>query len=75
MSLSVTAIVSSEVAATASSAQGAHQGHDKRRVSSRCAIVPINAPSCEGLQLIPVSEQLRSGGKLIKGKFVLLACR
>ena len=39
MSYSVAPIVSSEVAATASNAHGAHHGHDSRSVSSSFAML------------------------------------
>jgi hypothetical protein len=43
-------MVSTDVSTTAASAHGAHHGHDNRLVSSRFAIVPINARMPERLQ-------------------------
>ena len=57
MSYSVAAIVSSEVIATASSAHGAHQGHDNSLVFSRCDIVPTMLESARGSNENPASEQ------------------
>jgi hypothetical protein len=48
MSLSVAAIVKSEVAATPMSAHGAHQGQDNSCVSSRFAIVPTMREGANG---------------------------
>ena len=45
MSWSVTAIIKTLVAATATSAQGAHHGHDKRRVRSVFAMASETARS------------------------------
>ena len=57
MSYSIAAIVSSEVIATASSAHGAHQGHDSSFVFPRCDIVLTMREAALGSNENPAPER------------------
>lgn len=60
-------MVSKDVAATASSAQGDHHGQESRLVSSRFAITFRNAPSLARLQLNSRSAALEKPRKNKQG--------
>jgi hypothetical protein len=67
MSYNVAATVRSEVMATASSAQGAHQGHDSSFVFSFCDIVPTMREAARGSNENPAAEQRNSPKKVNEG--------
>jgi hypothetical protein len=64
MSLSVTAIVRSDVAITATSAHHAHHGHDNRCVAPCFAIVPVMREERAGSNENAVAERARSAPEL-----------